>query len=292
VPPITQAIIDAYDAYTHTTLDRRGLVAQLTKLAGSTAAAYALLPLLEANPARAAIVPADDARVAGSDVDWAAADGIRMRGYLALPASRRGRLPAVLVIHENRGLNQHIRDVARRAALAGFATLAPDFLAPVGGTPADEDAAREMIGKLDRERTVANGLATINFLSKHRRSNGKVGAVGFCWGGGMVNALAVAAGPKLAAAAPFYGPVPADLAKVPEIRARMQLHYAGNDERINAGLPAYKAALEAAKIDHELFVYEGKQHAFHNDTSTARYDKAAADLAWGRTMELFRTTLA
>jgi carboxymethylenebutenolidase len=290
-PPISQAMIDAYDAYTHVTLDRRGLIARLTTLAGSTAAAYAVLPLLEASQAKAAIIAADDKRLTTSEITWPAANGETMRGYLALPTGKRGRLPAVLVIHENRGLNVHIRDVARRAALAGFASLAPDFLSPHGGTPADEDKAREMIGKLDRERAIANGVATIDFLRQHPRSNGKVGAVGFCWGGGMTNALAVAAGSKLQAAAPFYGPAPADLSKVPQIEAKMQLHYAGVDERINANLPAYKAALEAANVDHQLFIYEGKQHAFHNDTSAARYDKAAAELAWGRVVEFFRKTL-
>lgn len=290
-PPITQAMIDAYDEFTHVTLDRRGLIARLTTLAGSTAAAYAVLPLLEANQARAAIIPPDDKRITATTVEWPGAGGNTMRGYLAMPAGAHGRLPAVLVVHENRGLNEHIRDVTRRLALAGFVALAPDFLSPLGGTPADEDKAREMIGKLDRERTVANGIAAIEYLDQHPRSTGRVGAVGFCWGGGMVNALAVAAGNRLQAAAPFYGPVPADLSKVPQIEAKMQLHYAGKDERINASLPAYKAALEAAKVDHQLFMYEGTQHAFHNDTSAASYDKEAAELAWRRTVDFFRKTL-
>ena len=291
VPPITQAMIDAYDRYTHVTLDRRGLIARLTRLAGSSAAAYAGLPLLEASPAKAAIIPEGDPRVTATEVEWKGAKGDRMRGYFALPAHAKGRLPAVLVVHENRGLNEHIRDVARRAAVAGFATLAPDFLAPAGGTPADEEKAREMIGALNRERTVANGLTAINYLTKHPRSTGKVGAVGFCWGGGMVNALAVAAGPRLKAAVPFYGPVPADLSKVKQIKAKMMLQYAGNDERINAGLPAYKAALNQAKVDWVLHIYNDKQHAFHNDTSAARYDAKAATLAWDRTIEFFRKTL-
>ncbi len=291
VPTITQAMIDAYDSYTHVTLDRRGLIARLSTLAGSTAAAYAVLPLLEANQAHAAAIAADDKRITASTVEWPGANGDTMRGYLALPANARGHLPAILVIHENRGLNEHIRDVARRAALAGFVALAPDFLSPSSGTPADEDKAREMIGQLDRERTVANGVASIDFLHSHPRSTGKVGAVGFCWGGGMVNALAVAAGPKLQAAVPFYGPVPADLSKVPQIKAKMLLNYAGNDERINAGLPAYTEALKKAGVDHVLYMYEGAQHAFHNDTSAARYDKPAAELAWNRTIEFFRKNL-
>lgn len=290
-PSITQAMIDAYDAYTHVTLDRRDLIARLTRLAGSSAAAYAVLPLLEASQAKAAIIGADDKRVSAQTTGWAGANGDRMHGYLALPAGKRGRLPAVLVIHENRGLNDHIRDVARRFAVAGFATLAPDFLSPAGGTPADEDRAREMIGQLDRERTIANAVASVDFLHTHPRSNGKVGAVGFCWGGGMVNALAIAAGSKLQAAVPFYGPVPADLSKVPQIRAKMLLNYAGADERINAGLPAFTQALKNAGVSHVLYVYPGVQHAFHNDTSAARYDKAAAELAWSRTLDFLRKTL-
>ena len=291
VPPITQAMIDAYDAYTHVTLDRRGLIGRLSALAGSSAAAYAVLPLLEASPAKAAIIGESDPRIVTSEVEWKGAKGDEMRGYLALPANTTGRLPAVMVIHENRGLTPHIRDVARRTALAGFAALAPDFLAPAGGTPANEDQAREMIGKLDRERTVANGVATIGFLDRHKRSTGQVGAVGFCWGGGMVNALAIAAGSKLQAAVPFYGPVPSDLAKVKKIKAKMMLQYAGNDERINAGLPAYKAALTKARIDWTLHVYNDKQHAFHNDTSAARYDAQAAGIAWRRTVDFFKKAL-
>jgi carboxymethylenebutenolidase len=291
VPPITQAMIDAYDQYTHVSLDRRGLIARLTKLAGSSAAAYAVLPLIEASSAKAAIVGENDPRVAATEVEWKGAKGDRMRGYLVLPASATGRLPAVMVIHENRGLTPHIRDVARRSAIAGFATLAPDFLAPAGGTPADEDQAREMIGKLDRDRAVANGLTALRFLDRHKRSTGQVGAVGFCWGGGMVNALAVAAGDRLQAAVPFYGPVPADLTKVKKIKAKMMLQYAGNDERINGGLPAYKAAMTAAGVDWVLHLYNDKQHAFHNDTSAARYDAKAATLAWDRTVEFFKRTL-
>ena len=291
VPPITQAMIDAYDSYTHVTLDRRGLIARLTKLAGSSAAAYAVLPLIEASPAKAAIVAEGDPRVTATEVEWKGAKGDAMRGYFVLPANATGRLPAVMVIHENRGLTPHIRDVARRAAVAGFATLAPDFLTPAGGTPANEDQAREMIGKLDRERTVANGMTAIRFLDRHKRSTGKVGAVGFCWGGGMVNALAVAAGDKLQAAVPFYGPVPADLAKVNRIKAKMMLQYAGNDERINGGLPAYKAAMTAAGVDWVLHLYNDKQHAFHNDTSAARYDAQAAGIAWKRTVDFFKKTL-
>lgn len=290
-PPITQAMIDAYDAYTHVTLDRRDLIARLTGLAGSSAAAYAVLPLLEANPAHAAIVAHEDPRITHVETRWKGAGGDEMSGYFVLPANAPAKLPMVMVIHENRGLTQHIRDVARRVAVAGFGALAPDFLAPMGGTPADEDKARDMIGKLDRERTIANGVRSIDFLDRHKRSTGKVGAVGFCWGGGMVNALAIAAGSKLQAAVPYYGPVPADLKQVRRIKAKMMLQYAGNDERINAGLPAYKKALTEAGVDWTMHLYQDKQHAFHNDTSAARYDKMAAEISWKRTIEFFNRTL-
>lgn len=288
-PAITQAMIDAYDEYTHLTLDRRGFMEKLTKLAGSGAAAAAIAPLLAANPAAAEIVPADDARLKGQDIDWSGASG-DMMGYLVHPADQSGKLPTVIVIHENRGLNAHIRDVARRVALEGFVALAPDYLSPVGGTPADEDKAREMIGKLDPGQTIVNGVATVDFLQNHELGTGKVGAVGFCWGGGAVNNLATAT-PDLAAGVAYYGRQ-ADAADVPKIEAALLLHYAGQDERINAGIDAYKAALEAAGKDFTIHVYEGAQHAFNNDTSTARYNKQAADLAWGRTIAFFKEKLA
>jgi carboxymethylenebutenolidase len=208
-----------------------------------------------------------------------------------MPSGATGKLPSIIVIHENRGLTPHIQDVTRRMALEGFLALGADFLTPSGGTPADENKGRQMIGQLDRPRTVANAVATVKFLKAHANSNGKVGATGFCWGGGMVNALAVAAGADLAAGAPYYGAQPpAD--QVPRIKARLVLHYAENDPRINAGIPAYKEALHKAGVKYELHVYEGAQHAFNNDTSAARYDKTAADLAWGRTVALFKQTLA
>jgi len=288
-PAITQAMIDAYDEYTHLTLDRRGFMEKLSKLAGSGAAAAAIAPLLAANPAAAEIVAPDDERLKGEDVTWPGASG-EMSGYLVLPAGQTGKLPTVIVIHENRGLNAHIRDVARRVALEGFVALAPDYLSPVGGTPADEDKAREMIGQLDPAQTVANGVATVAFLKGHELGTGKVGAVGFCWGGGAVNNLAVAS-PDLAAGVAYYGRQ-ADAADVPKIKAALLLQYAGQDERINAGIDAYKAALEAAGKDFTIYVYDGAQHAFNNDTSAARYDKAAADLAWGRTIAFFKEKLA
>ncbi|RST84857.1 dienelactone hydrolase family protein [Aquibium carbonis] len=286
---VTQAMIDAYDEYTHLTLDRRGFMAKLTKLAGSGAAAAAIAPMLAANAARAAIVEPDDGRLVAEEIAYPGADG-EMKGYLVRPAEAAGRLPAVIVIHENRGLNPHIRDVARRMALEGFVALAPDYLSPLGGTPEDEDKAREMFGQLDRAGVAANGVATIDFLAGHELTNGKVGAMGFCWGGGTVNDLAVAS-PALGAGVAYYGRQ-ADTDAVARIEAPLLLHYAGQDERINAGIDAFRAALEAAGKEFTIHVYDGAQHAFNNDTSEARYDAEAATLAWERTVAFFREKLA
>jgi len=286
---ITQAMIDAYDEYTHLTLDRRRFMEKLTKLAGSGAAAAAIAPLLAANSAHAQIVAEDDERLAAEDIGWPGASG-EMRGYLARPADQEGPLPAVIVIHENRGLNAHIRDVARRIVLEGFVALAPDFLSPLGGTPQDEERAREMFGQLDSAQTIANGVATVAFLEGHEASNGNVGAIGFCWGGGMVNDLAVNA-PTLKAGVAYYGRQ-ARAENVGKINAALMLHYAGLDDRINAGIAAYEAALQAAGKDYVVYIYEGANHAFNNDTSEARYDKAAADLAWERTITFLRERLA
>lgn len=288
-PEITQGMIDAYDEYTHLTLDRRGFMQKLTTLAGSGAAAAAILPMLAANQANATIIEETDARLDVSDVTYPGAAG-EMKGYLAIPKDAAAKLPAVIIIHENRGLNPHIRDVARRMALEGFVALAPDFLSPNGGTPANEDEARAMFQSLDMANATANGEATRTFLADHEKTNGKVGAIGFCWGGGMVNRMAVAS-PELGAGVAYYGSqVPA--AQVPSIKAPLMLHYASLDERINAGIDAYKAALDANGKAYELHMYEGVNHAFNNDTSAARYDKAAADLAWSRTVEFLKKNLA
>ncbi len=286
---ITQAMIDAYDEYTHLTLDRRGFMAKLTVLAGSGAAASAIAPMLAASSAQAAIVPPDDGRLVAEDIVYPGADG-DMKGYLVRPADAGGGLPAVIVIHENRGLNPHIRDVARRMALEGFVALAPDYLSPLGGTPEDEEKAREMFSQLDRAAVAANGVATVEFLEGHELTNGKVGAMGFCWGGATVNDLAVAA-PALDAAVAYYGRQP-DAADVPKIQAPLLLHYAGQDERINAGIDTYRSALESAGKEFTIHIYEGAQHAFNNDTSEARYDPQAAMLAWDRTLAFFRDKLA
>lgn len=287
-PKITQAMINAYDEYTHLTLDRRRFMEKLTLLAGSGAAAAAIAPMLAASSAKAAMVEEMDARLAAEDITYPGAGG-EMKGYLVVPKDAAGKLPGVIVIHENRGLNPHIRDVARRLALEGLVALAPDFLSPQGGTPENEDKARDMFSTLDMGATVANGEATRAFLAAHEKVNGKVGAIGFCWGGGIVNRMAVAA-PELGAGVAYYGSqVPAE--EVPKIKAPLLLHYAGLDERINAGIDAYRAALEKNGKTFEIFVYDGVNHAFNNDTSAARYDKAAADLAWSRTVEFLKKNL-
>ena len=285
-----QDIINLYDEYTHERLDRRVFMDQLAKLAGGTTAAAALVPMLKANYAHAAIVPADDPRLTIEEVSFAGADG-DVQGYLVRPADASGPLPGVVVIHENRGLNPHIEDVTRRIALEGFVALAPDFLSPAGRTPDDEDQAREMIGALDPGQTLDNALAAVDYLATNEATNGNVGVVGFCWGGGMVNQVAVAAPENLGAAVAYYGRQP-KAEEVANIKAPIMLHYAGLDERINAGIPAYEEALKANGIDYTIYMYDGVNHAFNNDTSEARYDQTAAELAWQRTIDFFKQHLA
>ena len=281
-------IIDLYGTFTRGGVDRREFLDRLAQLAGGTAAALALVPLLEDHYAMAQTIPEDDSRLAAESIQYDAA-GTKMTGYLARPKPAQKR-PAVIVISENRGLNAHIRDVARRVALDGFLALAPDPLSPLGGTPADDAEAAKMIGSLNPADTVARLAATVAFLARHAESTGKVGAVGFCWGGGMVNQLA-AAGTSLNAGVAYYGAqIPA--ANVPKIAAPLLLHYASLDERINAGIAGYEAALKAGKKSYELYMYEGANHAFNNDTNAARYNKEAATLAWGRTIAFFRKHLA
>ncbi len=287
-PTITQAMIDAYDEYTHLSLDRRDFMDKLTRLAGSGAAAAVIAPMLAANQAQAAIIAADDTRVMGEEVIYDGGAG-QMKGYLVKPADAPAKLPAVIVIHENRGLNEHIRDVARRVAVEGFIALAPDFLSPAGGTPGDEDKAREMIGQLNAADTRSNAVAAVDWLKGRADSTGKVGAVGFCWGGGLVNDLAVGS-PDLAAGVPYYGRQP-DVTQVPSIQASLLLQYAGLDDRINAGIGEYTAALETHGKEYAMHMYSGAQHAFNNDTSSARYNKEASDLAWGRTIAFFKEKL-
>lgn len=285
---ISREILDLFDAFTHSAMERRVFMSRLSKLAGGAAAAAALVPLLEGGVAQAAIVPEDDARLNIARVAYDSPYG-RMMAYTAREQGA-GTQPSVLVIHENRGLNPHIEDIARRLALAGFYAMAVDGLSPLGGAPADSDKAREMIYTLDRAKTIQAFGAGVQWLKNNLNTTDKVGCVGFCWGGGLANQLAVHV-PDLAAAAVYYGasPSPADASK---IKAAMLLQYAGNDQRINAGVPAYVAALKAAGVRYRMYTYEGADHAFNNDTRPARYDKAAADLAWSRTTDFFKTELS
>lgn len=288
---IRAAAIALHDRFTHEGMGRRAFMSELTRIAGGTAAASALLLGIAADPAAAAIVAEDDPRLQARSIEWELIPGRKMRGYGAAPVGAAANLPMVIVIHENRGLNAHIRDVARRMALAGFSALAPDFLSPSGGTPADQDKARDMIGALDLAATLADARALIDWLGSAGGGSRKVGAVGFCWGGGMVNRVAVAAGRDLQAGVVFYGPAP-DPALAPRVEAAMLLHYAGLDERVNAtGLP-WAEALKAAGKQVESIVYPGVNHAFHNDTSAERYDRAAAGRAWTATLRFLMAPVA
>jgi carboxymethylenebutenolidase len=259
-------IIELYDEYTHAPLPRRTFLERLAVLAGGSAAAYALLPLLENNYVRAAVVAPDDARLSAGH-EAIPLPGGTMRAYVATPRDGPAKRAGVIVIHENRGLNAHIEDVTRR----------------------DEDRARAMFAKIDAKTAVGDLVALVDWLRARPDANGRVGAIGFCWGGGMVNLLAVAA-PSLTAAVPFYGVAP-PAADVPKIRATLLMHYAGNDARVNATAPAYEAALKAAGVPYTAYVYEGVEHAFHNDTAGVRYNEAAAKLAWSRTLAFLQATL-
>ena len=281
-----QDVIDLYDDFTHHRIGRRAFMDRLTKLAGSAAAAAAVLKLLMPDYARAAIVAEDDPRVTTERVEIPQGP----RGYLARPSGSAGPLPGVVIVHENRGLTPHIEDVARRAAAEGFLALAPDFLTSSGGTPSDPEKAREMIGALSAQTAVADARRSIAWIAERPASNGKVGIVGFCWGGGIVGEVA-AAEPELDAAVVFYGRTP-PLEAVPNIKASLLLHYAGLDERINAGVPGFREALDRAGVPYELHTYEGANHAFHNDTSEARYAPDAAKLAWERTVAFLKKELA
>jgi carboxymethylenebutenolidase len=284
---VDQKIINLYDKYTHGGMNRRDFLGKLSSLAGGVAAASAILPVLENNYARAALVSPTDSRINAGMVEFPGETG-QVRGYMSHPMSSQ-KLPGVVVIHENRGLNPHIEDVTRRIALEGFLALAPDALSPFGGTPADQDEARSLIGELNPDATLKNYLAAVKFLGEHAQCTGKVGCVGFCWGGAMANQLAVNS-PDLLAAVPYYGRQP-DAGDVPRIGAALLLQYAGLDERINSGIEDYEKALKTAGKDYQIFVYEGVNHAFNNDTNAARYDKQAAELAWGRTIAFLKDKL-
>lgn len=282
-------VLQLFDRYVHGDLSRRGFLEGAQKYATGAAGAAGLLAALSPQFAAAQQVAPDDKRIATRWVEFDSPQGNgKVRGLLALPAGAKGRLPTVLVVHENRGLNPHIEDIARRLAVDGFAAFAPDALFTLGGYPGDEDKARELFGKLDAPKTRADFVAAARWLQALPEGNGRVGVVGFCWGGGISNYLATQV-PELAAAVPFYGANP-PAEDVPKIRARLLIHYAGTDERINAGAPAYEAALKAAGVRHEIHHYPGTQHGFNNDT-TPRFDASAAKLAWQRTIELFRAAL-
>jgi carboxymethylenebutenolidase len=282
-----QRIIDLYDSFAHGGISRREFLDRLAGIAGSSAAALALLPLLQNDYARAAMVAPNDARLAIDAVSYDAG-GTRISGYLAR-LKAKGKRPAVIIIHENRGLNPHIKDVTRRLALEGFLAYAVDMLSPQGGTPADEDKGREMIGTLKADETALRIAAAVPFLEHHAESTGKVGMVGFCWGGAMVNRVAVLSA-DLKAAVSYYGEQPpADAVK--SINAALLLHYAGLDKRIDAGIAAYEAALKANGKRFIVYIYPNANHAFNNDTSS-RYDKTAADLAWSRTIAFLKANLS
>ncbi|SCZ08042.1 dienelactone hydrolase family protein [Microvirga guangxiensis] len=283
-----QKIIDLYDDFTHGGMSRRSFLDRLAALAGSSAAAAAILPILQNNYAMAQTVQENDPRITAEMIEIPGAQGLK--GYLVKPKDAPEKLPTVIVIHENRGLNPHIKDVTRRMATEGFIALGVDYLSPMGGTPADEDKGRQMIGQLKQPDVIANGKAAVAYLKSRPDSNGKVGAIGFCWGGGAVNNLAVNE-PGLSAGVAYYGGQP-KAEDVPKIQAALMLHYGGLDERINAGIPAYEAALKQAGKTYEIYVYEGANHAFNNDTNAARYDKETADLAWSRTVGFLKKNLA
>ncbi len=275
--------IALYDRFTHEGMERRAFMAEMAKIAGSLAAAEILIAGIAASPAAAAVVPDNDPRLTAGMQTIAG-----YKAYVAEPRTRSLKA-TVIVIHENRGLNAHTRDVARRVALAGYRAVAVDFLSLAGGTPADEDKARDMIGKLDLGKTVTDAVAIIDALSPNSRG-GKVGAVGFCWGGGFVNRLAVAAGDKLDAGVVYYGPAP-DPSEAIKVQAPLMIHHAGRDARIAQTLWPWITALRAAGKRVTYYNYEDAEHAFNNDTSAERYNKAAADLAWKRTLRFFRQHL-
>jgi len=280
-----QRIINLYDEYTHKPLSRETFLKKLARLTGSVTAAMAVLPLIEVNQAYAAVTPDD-----GLFTEYISYPGVpaEMKAYVARPKKNK-KYAAVVVIHENRGLNAHIEDVARRAAKAGFLAIAPNALAPIGGTPSNEDDARTKFQELKAENNLQNFINVFDYLKTRNDCNGNYGCVGFCWGGAMSNSLAVNV-PQLKAAVAFYGRQPT-IEEVPKINAALQLHYGGLDERVNAGIPAFEEALKKNNKPYELYIYEGANHAFHNDTAPTRYNEAAAKLAWQRTIDFFKKQL-
>lgn len=282
-------VLTLFDQYVHGGVDRRGFIEKAATIVGSAAAATGLLAALSPDFAYAQKIAPGDDRISVGWEEIASPKGYgTIKAYVARPRGAKGKRPVVLVVHENRGLNPHIEDIARRLAVEGFIAVAPDALTPLGGYPGDEDKARALFGQLDQAKTKEDFLVAAAFAQKIKGGNGKLGAVGFCYGGGIVNFLATKM-PTLKAGAPFYGMAP-DATAVPAIKAEMLIQYAGNDERFNAAWPAYEAALKAAHVKYEAFVYPGVEHGFNNDT-TPRYDEKTAALAWGRTVALFKRTL-
>jgi carboxymethylenebutenolidase len=282
-----QRALDLYGEYACKLMDRREFFRRLSILTGGVTAAIALLPLLEKNHAHAQFVPKDDPRLETARIKYSGATG-EVLAYFARPKGN-GKMPGVLVIHENRGLVPHIEDVTRRVALEGFLAIAPDALTPLGGTPEDPEKTPALIQKLDPQSTLQNYLGAVRYLKTESLSTGKVGVVGFCWGGAMANQVAVNSS-DVQAVVPYYGRQPAS-EDVPRIKASLLLHYAGLDEGINKGIPTYQEALKKASIDHKIYMYEGAQHAFNNDANPARYDKEAAQLAWQRTIAFLKEKL-
>jgi carboxymethylenebutenolidase len=278
-----------FDKYVHGDIDRRTFLERVGKFTVGTVTAAGLLGALSPRFAEAQQVAVDNPRIDGRYVEYDSPKGYETaRGYLVRPLEASEPLPLVLVVHENRGLNPHIEDVARRVALAGFIALAPDALFPLGGYPGDEDQARALFPKLEQPKAFEDFIAATQFLRTQPGNNGRLGVVGFCFGGAISNRLAAAL-PDLAAAVPFYGSAPA-LESVGAIKAELLLHFAANDERVNASWPPYEAALKAAGVRYTSYSYPDTQHGFHNDT-TPRYDPEAADLAWRRTVEFFNRVL-
>ncbi len=285
---MNQKIINLFDEYTHAPLKREDFLAKLAKLAGGTAAAMALMPALEGKYAFANQVSEQDEDLQIEEISYPSKN-CTMKGYLAMPKNMKGKLGTVLVIHENRGLTPHIKDVTRRVAKAGYIALGIDALSPFGGTPANEDEGRALFPKLDAKQNLENLISGFGYLNELKNSNKKTACVGFCWGGGMVNDLAVNY-PELDGGVAYYGRQ-AKVEEVPSIKAKLLLQYGGLDERVNAGIPAYEEALKANKIDYKVYIYEGAQHAFNNDSSPARYNPEVAKLAWERTLALFAEVL-
>jgi carboxymethylenebutenolidase len=282
-------VLLVFDQYVHGDIDRRTFLERMGKFAVGTVTAVGLLAALSPRFAEAQQVSPTDARLEARYVEYASPNGHGWaRGYLARPAKATGQLPPVLVVHENRGLNPHIEDVARRLALENFVVLAPDALFPLGGYPGDEDQARTLFQKLEQPKAFQDFVAATSYLRAQPGTSKRLGVTGFCYGGAIANRLAVAL-PELAAAAPFYGSAP-PLENVAAMRAELLIHFASNDERVNASWPPYEAALKAAGVKHAAYVYPNTQHGFHNDT-TPRYDPEAAELAWRRTVEFFDRTL-